>query len=61
MMYFTHTLMGSNLEMTDQEKDLEKVVNNLMQMSSLCLAAVKKANSMLRMIRKEIEIQHLVS
>ncbi|XP_061469779.1 structural maintenance of chromosomes protein 1A-like isoform X2 [Rhineura floridana] len=44
--------MGSELAVTDQERDLGVVVDSTMKMSTQCAAAVKKANSMLAIIRK---------
>ena len=52
---FKYNLMGSELAVTDQERDLEVVVDSSMKMSTQCAAAVKKANSMLGIIRKGIK------
>lgn len=38
-------MMGSDLEVTGQEIDLEFMMDSVMKLSSQCSAAVKKANS----------------
>ena len=50
-----YNLMGSELVVTIQERDLGIVVDGSMKMSTQCAAAVKKANSMLGIIRKGTE------
>ena len=52
---FKSKLMGSELVVTKQERDLGTVVGSSMKMSTQCVATVKKANSMLGIIRKGIE------
>ena len=52
---FSYQLMGSELSMTDQERDFGVLVDSLMKVSTQCAAAVKKANSMLGIIKKGIE------
>ena len=52
---FEYNLMGSELAVTKQERDLGVVVDSSMKMSTQCAATAKKANSMLGIIRKEIE------
>ena len=47
--------MGSELAVTEQKRDLGIVVDSSMKMSTQCAATVKKANSMLAIIRKGIE------
>ena len=44
---FIHQLMGSELSMMDQERDLGVLVDSSMKVSTQCAVAVKKANSML--------------
>lgn len=39
----------------DQERDIGVVVNNLMKVSTQCVTAVKKANSMLWVAKKGTE------
>ena len=52
---FKYRLTGSELSVTDQERDLGVLVDSSMKVSTQCAAAVKKANSMLGIIRKGIE------
>ena len=52
---YVYKLMGSELSATNQERDLGVLVDSSMKMSTQCAAAVKKANSMLGIIRKGIE------
>ena len=47
--------MGSELAVTKQERDLGIVVDSSIKMSTQRRAAVKKANSILGIIRKVIE------
>ena len=47
--------MGSELPVMDQERDLGVLVDSSVKVSPQCAAAVKKANSMLGMIKKGIE------
>ena len=47
--------MGSELAVTKQEREIGIVVGSLMKMSTQCAVAVRKANSMLGIIRKGIE------
>ena len=47
--------MGSELSVMDQERDLGVLVDSSMKVSTQCVAAVKKANSMLGIITKEFE------
>ena len=53
--YFKYNLMGSELAVTEQERDLGVVADSSMKMSIHCAATVKKANSMLGIIRKAIQ------
>ena len=48
---FKYNLMGSELTVTGQERGLGIVVDSSMEMSTQCAATVKKANSMLGIIR----------
>ena len=52
---FKYNLMGSELAVTKQERDLGIVADSLMKMSTQCVATVMKANSMLGILRKGIE------
>ena len=52
---FSYQLMGSGLSMTDQERDLGVLVDSSMKGPTQCVAAVKKANSILEIIKKGIE------
>ena len=47
--------MGSELSVMDQERDLGVLVDSLMKVSTQCAVAVKKANSILGLIKKGIE------
>ena len=47
--------MGSELSVTDQERDLGLLVDSSMKVSIQCAAAVKKASSMLGIIKKGTE------
>lgn len=52
---FIYMLMESELVDTEMERDLEVVVENSLKMSTLCMVAVKRANSTLEIIIKGIE------
>ena len=52
---FKFNLMGSELVVTEQERDLGVVVDSSMKMSTQCAATVKKESSILGIIRKGIE------
>ncbi|CAM5132666.1 unnamed protein product [Eretmochelys imbricata] len=52
---YTYTMMGANLVTTNQERDLRVIMDSSLKMSMQCAAAVKKANRMLRIIKKGIE------
>ena len=52
---FTYRLMGSELSVTAQERDLGVLVDNSMKVSTQCAAAIRKANSMLGVIKKGVE------
>ncbi|CAM5150171.1 unnamed protein product [Eretmochelys imbricata] len=52
---YTYNMMGANLATTNQEKDLGVIVDSSLKTSTQCAAAVKKANGMLRIIKKGIE------
>ena len=49
---FIYQLMGSELSLMDQERDLGVLVDSSMKGSTQCAVAVKKANSMLGIILK---------
>lgn len=49
--------MLSNLEVTEQEKNLEFMVDRVMKMSIQYSASVKKVNSILQIIKKWTEIK----
>ena len=51
---FSYQLMGSELSVTDQKKDLGVIVDSSMKVSTQCAAAVKKTNSMLGTIKRGI-------
>lgn len=44
---FTYTLMGSELSVSDQDRDLGMLVDSSTKALTHCVADVKKANSML--------------
>ncbi|CAM5109632.1 unnamed protein product [Eretmochelys imbricata] len=52
---YTYNMMGANLPMTNQERDLGVIVDSSLKTSTQCAAAVKKANMMLGIIKKVIE------
>uniref|UniRef100_K7F105 Reverse transcriptase domain-containing protein n=1 Tax=Pelodiscus sinensis TaxID=13735 RepID=K7F105_PELSI len=52
---YTYSMMGANLAMTNQERDLGVIVDSSLKTSTQRAAAVKKANRMLGIIRKGIE------
>uniref|UniRef100_K7GG65 Reverse transcriptase domain-containing protein n=1 Tax=Pelodiscus sinensis TaxID=13735 RepID=K7GG65_PELSI len=52
---YTYSMMGANLAMTNQERDLGVIVDSSLKTSTQCAAAVKKANRMLGNIKKGIE------
>uniref|UniRef100_A0A8C4XYG1 Reverse transcriptase domain-containing protein n=1 Tax=Gopherus evgoodei TaxID=1825980 RepID=A0A8C4XYG1_9SAUR len=52
---YTYNMMGAHLATTSQEKDLGVIVDSSLKMSTQCAEAVKKANSMLGIIKKGIE------
>ena len=47
---FIYQLMGSELSMMDQERDLGVLMDSSMKVLTQCVPAVKKANSMLSII-----------
>ena len=51
----SYQLMGSELSVMDQERDLGVLVDSSMKESTQCTVAVKKANFMLGLIKKGVE------
>ncbi|CAM4478002.1 unnamed protein product [Lepidochelys kempii] len=52
---YTYTMMGSKLAVTTQERDLGVIVDSSLKTSTQCAAAVKRANTMLGIIKEGID------
>ncbi|CAM4564408.1 unnamed protein product [Caretta caretta] len=52
---YTYNMMGANLPMTNQERDLGVIVESSLKTSTQCAAAVKKANRMLNIILADLK------
>uniref|UniRef100_A0A8C3P8K5 Gypsy retrotransposon integrase-like protein 1 n=1 Tax=Chrysemys picta bellii TaxID=8478 RepID=A0A8C3P8K5_CHRPI len=58
---YTHNMMGANLATTNQERDLGVIVDSSLKTFTQCAVAVRKANRMLGIIKKGIEIRQRIS